>query len=81
MVDDVAYVTAPDTDGVDYSASPGTAGTAGAQAGGGDVYAALYSQGAVNPLASNYIHVSAEEPAVPSSGGGGYVRDAPCVAV
>ena len=37
---------------------------------GSDVYADLYSQGAVNPLATNYIHVSAEEPPAPTSGDG-----------
>ena len=82
VVDDIAYVTTPhaDSDGADYSES------AGQQE--GHVYADMYAQEAVNPHnLSNYIHVSAENPAVcasvrprtevPTSAGEGYVEDGP----
>ena len=72
VVDDVAYVTTPlpDVDGANYSKSAEHEGTG--------VYSDMYAEEAVNPQApSNYILVSAEDPAVqaevPTSGGEGYV--------
>ena len=69
VVDDVAYITAPhggdDGDALDYSTADAATRTAAsaARAGGtgGDVYADLYAQGAVNPYAqNNYIHESVD---------------------